>query len=46
MFVPRFIFIGSFLRPRCFRKEHEIFNILSCENSRDMQISIFPKFRP
>ena len=46
IFVPSVIFIGSFLRPRCFRKEHGILNILSRENRRYMQISIFPKFRP
>ena len=42
-FVPSFVFIGLFLRPRCF---HEIFNILSRENRHYMQISNFLKFWP
>ena len=46
IFVPSFVFIGLFLRPRCFVKNHEILNILSRENRHYMQISNFPKFWP
>ena len=37
IFVPSFIFIGWFLRRRCFVKKREILNILSRENRHYMQ---------
>ena len=46
IFVPSFIFIGSFLRPAVFVKKREILKILIRENRHDMPISMFPKFRP
>ena len=48
IFVPSFVFIGSFLRPApaVFLKNREILNISSREKHHYMQISNFPKFHP